>query len=87
MYRLVISDNADRQLKSLPDQIQARMYAAFRKLEENPRMPGVRKVKGARLEGFRIRIGIFSVIISVAMRQRKYSCAKLKRDKVYKKRN
>lgn len=61
MYRLLIKRSAERDLRRLPRPIFQRINRRLLALGEDPRPPGVRKLKGA-LEGWRLRVGDYRVV-------------------------
>lgn len=59
-YRIIVPKSVQKQLDSLPDNIRNRVIERLRLLAENPRLPGVVKLKGYEDE-YRIRIGDYRV--------------------------
>lgn len=72
MYRLEVSPAADRDLGKLKQRIQRndfeRLQAAVRDLANEPRPPGVRKIKGAE-NAYRIRAGNYRVVYEIYDKQ------------------
>jgi mRNA interferase RelE/StbE len=64
MYRLVITRSAERDLRRLPRPLFLRLNQRIIGLRQDPRPPGVRKLKGA-LEGWRIRVGDYRIIYQI----------------------
>ena len=68
MYRLEVSSAADRDLEKLKQQIQRhnleRLRTAIRSLADNPRPPGVRRIKGAET-AYQIRVGDYRVVYEI----------------------
>lgn len=64
IYRVVTSETAERQFNRLDRQIQERIRDHIESLAENPRPPGVKKLKGYR-EYWRIRVGDYRVIYTI----------------------
>ncbi len=63
-YRVELFDRkVQRQLDRIPDPDFGRLAQAILGLEEDPRPPGCRKLRG--LEGWRIRVGAWRVIYHV----------------------
>ena len=68
MYELEVSPAADRDLEKPKKRIQRydfeRLRVAIRGLANEPRPPGVRKIRGAE-KAFRIRVGNYRVVYDV----------------------
>jgi mRNA interferase RelE/StbE len=68
VYRVEVSPAADRDLEKLKGRIRMqdveRLRNAVRSLAENPRPPGVRKIRGAE-KAYRIRVGNYRVVYDV----------------------
>ncbi|MFQ5488631.1 MAG: type II toxin-antitoxin system RelE/ParE family toxin [Gammaproteobacteria bacterium] len=68
MYRLEVSPAADRDLEKLERRIQRhnfeRLRTAIRRLADDPRPHGVRKIKGAE-KAYRIRVGGYRVVYEI----------------------
>ena len=64
LYRVELTPQAQRDLRGLPREIQARLAMPIQALAENPRPPGVRKLRGKE-RTWRIRVGPFQVIYDV----------------------
>lgn len=62
-YRLVIKPSACRELERLEDQWLRRADEAIRKLADNPRPHGAKKLSGVPL--YRIRVGTFRIVYEV----------------------
>ncbi len=62
MYQLKLTPRAQRELDKLPIRAIERMEAALRKLADNPRRPGTRKLRG---QIYRIRIGDWRIIYAI----------------------
>jgi mRNA interferase RelE/StbE len=63
MYRVQLSNRAEKALEKLPDAVYERLVPALRALAENPRPPGCKKLKGR--PGYRIRVGDYCVIYEI----------------------
>ena len=63
-YRVELARPAQRDLRRLPPQVQARLAGPIQALSQDPRPPGVRKVQGHE-ETWRIRIGSYRVVYDV----------------------
>ncbi len=72
MYRIEVSPAADRDLERLKKRIQRhdfeRLRVAVSGLAEEPRPPGVRKIRGAE-RAYRIRVGDYRVVYDVYDKQ------------------
>ncbi len=64
MYSVLVSRTASKELADLPTQALNRIMPAIKKLGENPRPPGSKKLKGAH-DSWRIRIGEYRVIYTI----------------------
>ncbi|MFZ4797091.1 MAG: type II toxin-antitoxin system RelE family toxin [Bacteroidia bacterium] len=62
-YIILLSKKAQKQLDNLSDSISEPIIFAIAKLEENPRPPGYKKLKGR--EGYRIRVGNYRIIYDI----------------------
>jgi mRNA interferase RelE/StbE len=63
-YRLVISEDADKQLQKLDKPVRRRMLLALAKLEDDPRPDGVKKLKGSA-DRWRIRVGDWRIVYQI----------------------
>ena len=63
-YAVEISATAQRQFKRLSHDVQNRLRPRIRALAEEPRPPGVIKLKGVQNE-YRIRVGSYRVIYEI----------------------
>lgn len=61
MYKVIVSKTASRELADLPSQAVNRIVPAIKKLGEDPRPAGCKKLKGGQ-DAWRIRIGDYRVI-------------------------
>jgi len=64
MYEVYLERAAERDLKKLPGNVFHRLVARLRKLAQEPRPAGSRKITGAE-NVWRIRVGDFRVIYEV----------------------
>ncbi|MDP6549406.1 MAG: type II toxin-antitoxin system RelE/ParE family toxin [Dehalococcoidia bacterium] len=64
LYRVELAPQAQRDLRGLPREAQARLVTPIQALAENPRPPGVRKLRGEE-RTWRIRVGPFRVVYDV----------------------
>ena len=62
MYRVELTSRAQRELDDIAESELERILIAIRKLEENPRPQGVRKLGGPI---YRIRVGDWRVVYAV----------------------
>ena len=60
-YKVIVSKSAGKELSKLPLEINNRIIPAIRKLSDNPRPKGSKKLKGSK-STWRIRIGDYRVI-------------------------
>ena len=56
MYKVLVSKTASKELADLPTQVVNRIVPAIKKLGDDPRPPGCKKLKGEQ-DAWRIRIG------------------------------
>jgi mRNA interferase RelE/StbE len=63
-YRLVISEDADKQLQQLDKPVRRRIILALAKLEDDPRPDGVKKLKGSA-DRWRIRVGDWRIVYRI----------------------
>lgn len=66
MYAVVISRSAEKDLNQLPKKVLISISRSIDALEENPRPPGCKKLKGTDENIWRIRIGDYRVIYAIA---------------------
>lgn len=64
MYKVIVSKTASKELADLPIQVVNRIIPAIKKLAEDPRPVGCKKLKGHQ-DTWRIRIGDYRVVYSV----------------------
>ena len=66
VYAVEISPSAQRQMMRLPRDVRDRIIARLHALADNPRPPGVVKLKGRRRrDEYRIRVGDYRVIYQI----------------------
>ncbi len=65
MYQVLVERSAEKDLKRLSAEMRPRVATALRRLAENPRPVGSRKLAGAKHD-WRIRVGDYRVIYEVA---------------------
>lgn len=84
-YQVVFNSHAERQLRKLPQETQARLAPAIRLLADDPRPPGCRKIVGSQ-HHWRIRVAnTFRVIYTIQDDLLKVTVVELDhRDTVYK---
>ena len=63
-YRLEIMPAAERDLRTLPAAILARLDARMRALANNPRPRGAERIRGTR-GGLRLRVGDYRILYRV----------------------
>ncbi len=66
-YIVVLSKQAIKQLDKLPDIIAEPILEAVSRLENNPRPPGCKKLKGR--DSYRIRVGDYRIIYDIFDRE------------------
>jgi mRNA interferase RelE/StbE len=63
-YRIELAPAAQRELRRLPREIQARLAAPIQALAENPRPANVRKLRGQD-HTWRVRVGTYRIIYDI----------------------
>ena len=63
MYRVDLRRRVLRDLENLPEKDRVSLLRALEKLEQDPRSPGVEKIKGTEL--WRIRQGDYRAVYSI----------------------
>jgi len=63
-YRVELTPAAQRDLRRLPQEVQARLVAPILALAENPRRVGARKLRG-ETRTWRIRVGPYRVVYDI----------------------
>ncbi len=64
MYQLKIKRSAEQDLRHLPRSLFRRVNQQILALREEPRPPGVRKLKG-NIEGWRVRVGDYRIVFQI----------------------
>jgi mRNA interferase RelE/StbE len=64
MYQLKIKRSAEQDLRRLPRALFRRINQRILALRDEPRPPGVRKLKG-NLEGWRVRVGDYHILFQI----------------------
>lgn len=64
-YQVLIKTSAERDVRRLPGDVRERVASAILALQEEPRPPGVRKLKGRDRGGWRIRVGNYRVVYGI----------------------
>jgi mRNA interferase RelE/StbE len=64
-FRVAIDSRAARELESLPTPIVRKIDKAILSLGENPRPPGVKRLRGKLKDGWRIRVGQYRVLYRI----------------------
>ena len=63
-YRVVLTSSAEKELKGLSAQLNARIVPRLENLANNPRPPRCKKLKGGDKE-WRIRVGDYRVVYTI----------------------
>jgi mRNA interferase RelE/StbE len=63
-YRVVLTSTAEKELKGLSAQLNARIVPRLENLADNPRPPGCKKLQGGDKE-WRIRVGDYRVVYTI----------------------
>jgi mRNA interferase RelE/StbE len=64
-HEILIKASAEKDIRRLPRDVRERVVSAILALREEPRPPGVRKLKGRGEEGWRIRVGDYRVVYRI----------------------
>ena len=76
-YRVdLASRKVERQIRNLPPDAKAKILEAIQGLSENPRPPGVEKIKGHH---HRIRIGDYRIVYAILKKEKVIVIAKVAR--------
>lgn len=62
-YTITIKPSAEKELDFLPKAAQRRLRTRILSLEQNPRPPGIKKLKGG--EGYRLRVGDYRILLLI----------------------
>ena len=62
-WTLRITRSAQKELTSLPSEVFERLDKAILRLEQGPRAPGTRKLRG--FPGYRLRVGRYRILYDV----------------------
>lgn len=63
-YQIEFSQQAEKQFEALPQQLQMRLQLRIDALAEDPRPPGVKKLKDAENQ-YRIRVGDYRIVYQI----------------------
>jgi len=63
--KITMDPRAARELESLPESIVQKIDKAILSLGENPRPPGVKRLRGKSKDGWRIRVGRYRVLYRI----------------------
>lgn len=77
MYRIQIRRAAERDLRRLPRSAFERLNEQILALREDPRPPGVRKLKG-KLEGWRVGVGQYRILYEIDDGERVVTIARVR---------
>lgn len=64
-YSILLERQAEKELRSLPNQLLLRIDKRILSLADEPRPKGVLKLKGKEGEGWRIKIGDYRVLYTI----------------------
>lgn len=64
MYSVVLTTQAEKDLKKLPRTILERIANSLRTLQENPRPMGVKKLQ-AEKDAYRVRVGDYRIVYRI----------------------
>jgi mRNA interferase RelE/StbE len=66
MYQIIISNSAEKDMDKLPKPALKKVAVAIDNLSEAPRPTGCKKLKGAHDNLWRVRVGDYRIIYSIA---------------------
>lgn len=69
-YALLLEGRAERELKTLSNEILMRVDAKLRALAVNPRPRGAQKLEGKEAEGWRVRVGDYRILYRIVEEQK-----------------
>ncbi|HEV8660423.1 MAG TPA: type II toxin-antitoxin system RelE/ParE family toxin [Thermoanaerobaculia bacterium] len=82
-YEVLVSRRAADEIEDLPKSIATRVYAKLEALAHEPRLSGVKKLRGSA-KGWRIRVGDYRVLFEVDDERRVVDVAAVRhRSKAY----
>lgn len=64
MYSVVLTTQAEKDLKKLPRTVLERIANSLRTLQENPRPMGVKKLQ-AEKDAYRVRVGDYRIVYRI----------------------
>lgn len=64
-YEILIKASAEKEIRRLSSAMRERITSAILALCDEPRPPGVRKLKGRGEEGWRIRVGDYRLLYRI----------------------
>jgi len=66
-FQVILPKSVQKQLDRLADEVARRILDRLRELEDNPRPPGVKKLKGR--PAWRVRVGDYRIIYEIHDRE------------------
>lgn len=66
MYKIIFDNSAEKDLDNLTKQVIGKVVRVINKLANNPRPPGVKKLKVADENLYRVRSGDYRIVYAVA---------------------
>jgi mRNA interferase RelE/StbE len=64
VYKVVLTTTAEKELYKLPSKAIEKIVSILKSLEQNPRPPGCKKLKGFK-DLWRVRVGDYRIIYSI----------------------
>ncbi|MGK7958552.1 MAG: type II toxin-antitoxin system RelE/ParE family toxin [Crocosphaera sp.] len=80
IYEVLLEKQAERDLRKLPADIFKRIIPVIRKLADNPRPSGCRKLKNAE-QDYRVRVGTYRIIYEIDDRNREIKVMRVRHRK------
>jgi mRNA interferase RelE/StbE len=65
VYKIIISNTAEKELEKLPLAVNKKAEQVFEKLSNNPRPAGCVKLKGTQESLWRVRIGNYRILYTI----------------------
>jgi mRNA interferase RelE/StbE len=64
-YQVSIDRSAKKKLRQIPEQMRRRLFEKVFSLQDNPRHPGVKALKGSLKGAWRVRVGDHRILFRI----------------------